>query len=45
MDSSGLALLLSVANQGVRVQLRDPSPAVRQVVELTGLADMLVIEP
>ena len=42
IDSAGIAVLLSAAAEcGVR--LRDPSPAVRRVVELTGLTDVLPV--
>jgi anti-sigma B factor antagonist len=40
MDSAGIAVLLSAAAE-CAVRLRDPSPAVRRVVELTGLTDVL----
>jgi anti-anti-sigma factor len=40
MDSSGIALLLSVA-QRVPVVVRSPSPIVRQVITMTGLAQAL----
>jgi anti-sigma B factor antagonist len=45
MDSAGIAVLLGAATKVNVVQLRDPSPAVRRVVELTGLGDVLPIEP
>jgi anti-sigma B factor antagonist len=44
MDSAGIAVLLGVAARVAAVQLRDPSPAVRRVLELTGLTDVLRIE-
>jgi anti-anti-sigma factor len=44
MDSAGIAVLLGVAARVAAVQLRDPSPAVRRVIELTGLTDVLRIE-
>jgi anti-sigma B factor antagonist len=40
MDSSGLALLLSVA-QRVPVEVRKPSPIVRRLIQLTGLENTL----
>ncbi len=43
MDSSGIALLLSVARRVPEVQIRDPSPIVRRLVELTGLQQILRI--
>jgi anti-sigma B factor antagonist len=44
MDSAGIAVLLDAARKVNAVRLRDPSPAVRRVVELTGLTDVLSIE-
>jgi anti-anti-sigma factor len=44
MDSAGIAVLLDAAGKVKAVHLRDPSPAVRRVVELTGLSDVLSIE-
>ena len=43
IDSSGLAVLLNVAAT-VDVVLRNPSPAVRRVVELSGLTTVLSFE-
>jgi anti-sigma B factor antagonist len=43
MDSSGIALLLSVARRVPDVQLRRPSPIVRRLIELTGLEQTLRI--
>lgn len=43
MDSSGLAILL-VAAKSVPVRLRNPSPAIMRLVELTGLSEVLPIE-
>jgi anti-sigma B factor antagonist len=45
MDSAGIAVLVGVAAKVSMVQLRQPSQAVRRVVELTGLSDVLPIEP
>jgi len=45
MDSSGIALLLSVAQRVPDVQLRAPSPIVRRLIELTGLEETLRITP
>src|SRR4051794_13069012 len=45
MDSAGIAVLLGAASKVNAVHLRDPSQAVRRVVELTGLTDVLTIEP
>jgi anti-anti-sigma factor len=41
MDSSGIALLLSVAQRHGPVQLLHPSPMVRRIIEATGLAEVL----
>jgi anti-anti-sigma factor len=43
MDSSGIALLLSVARRVPDVQLHSPSPIVRRLIELTGLEQTLRI--
>jgi len=40
MDSSGIALLLSVARR-LPVEVRNPSAVIRQVIEMTGLAHSL----
>jgi len=40
IDSAGIAVLLGAASES-SVRLRDPSPAVRRVVELTGLTEVL----
>ncbi|MCW3033696.1 MAG: hypothetical protein QOK19_2295 [Solirubrobacteraceae bacterium] len=45
MDSAGIAVLLVAAKEVAIVRLRSPSRAVRRVVELTGLTDVLVVEP
>lgn len=44
MDSSGLAVLLQAAARG-RVVLRSPSSVIGQIVDNTGLAGVLEIEP
>jgi anti-sigma B factor antagonist len=44
MDSAGIAVLIGAAAKVDAVQLRDPSPIVRRVVEITGLSDVLPIE-
>jgi anti-sigma B factor antagonist len=41
MDSAGIAVLLGGARRVPSVRLRDPTPAVRRVVEVTGLATVL----
>ena len=45
MDSSGLAVLISATRDGRSVLLRKPSEAVLLLVEATGLADLLPVEP
>ncbi|MCW2931091.1 MAG: anti-anti-sigma factor [Actinomycetia bacterium] len=45
MDSSGLALLASVARKVPEIALRDPSPNVRRLIELTGLDEILNVTP
>jgi anti-sigma B factor antagonist len=37
MDSSGIALLVQVANRVGRVEIRNATPIVRRVLEVTGL--------
>jgi anti-sigma B factor antagonist len=45
MDSAGIAALLEAREQIGSVLLRAPSPTVRRVIEVTGLADVLPVEP
>jgi len=45
MDSAGIAVMLSAARNVSSVRLQSPVPAVRRVVELTGLSEVLVVEP
>ncbi len=45
MDSAGIAVLLGAVSLIGAVSLREPSPAVRRVLEITGLADVITIEP
>ena len=45
IDSSGLAVLLAVARRVPRVQLRNPSPMLQRVLEVTGLSETLPTEP
>lgn len=42
MDSSGVALLLTIAQQVREVELRSPNTAVRRVLELTGLDETVL---
>jgi anti-anti-sigma factor len=44
MDSAGIAVLVGAAAKLPHVHLRNPSPAVRRIVEITGLSDVLPIE-
>lgn len=41
MDSSGIAVLLGAAGRGARLELRNPSKAVRRVIDITGLTEVL----
>jgi anti-sigma B factor antagonist len=43
MDSAGIAVLIGVSKVS-EVQLRNPSPIVRRVVEVTGLSQVLPVE-
>jgi anti-sigma B factor antagonist len=43
MDSSGIVLLVSATQRVQEVQVRDPSPVVRRLIELTGLSNVLRI--
>ena len=43
MDSSGLGVLLSAANKATSVEVRTPSLAVRRLIELSGLTNLLRI--
>lgn len=45
MDSSGIALLVQAAAKAGTVTLAHPSDVVRQVVQATGLAGILHMEP
>jgi anti-sigma B factor antagonist len=44
IDSSGLAVLIDVAQNVGDAHVRDPSRLVRRVIEVTGLAELLPIE-
>lgn len=44
IDSAGIAVLLGAASDVDDVRLRRPSQAVRRVVEITGIAEVLPIE-
>ncbi len=45
MDSAGIAVLVGATTHVKRVRLREPSEAVRRVIELTGLSRVLPAEP
>ncbi len=45
MDSSGISVLLEAIKLATSVQIRRPSEAVRRVIEVTGLTEVLQIEP
>ena len=45
MDSSGIALLLEIAQSRPRTELRNPTPLIRRVLEMTGLTEILPIVP
>ena len=44
MDSAGIAVLIDAAASVDAVEIRRPSPAIRRVLELTGLTGVLSIE-
>jgi anti-sigma B factor antagonist len=45
MDSAGIAVLIRTAGEVGDVEIRDPAPAVRRVLELTGLTAVMRITP
>jgi anti-sigma B factor antagonist len=45
MDSSGLAMLASFARKVPEIELRDPSPIVPRLIDLSGLAEILNVSP
>jgi anti-sigma B factor antagonist len=45
MDSAGIAVLLGAAGSVPSVRLCNPTRAVRRVIELTGLTEVLKVEP
>ena|SRR6476661_8072649 len=45
MDSAGIAVLLNAASKVQTIEVHDPSPPVRRVVELTGLTRVLALSP
>jgi anti-sigma B factor antagonist len=45
VDSSGLSVLIAIAQAGRSVVLRNPTDVVRRVIETTGLSSLLPIDP
>ena len=45
MDSSGIAMLVSMTQKVQEVRVRNPSSIVRRLIELTGLADAWHVTP
>jgi anti-sigma B factor antagonist len=45
MDSSGIALLISMTRKAAAVEVRNPTAIVRRIIELTGLTDILRMVP
>jgi anti-anti-sigma factor len=45
MDSAGIAVLVGAAVEVNTVQIRNPAPIVKRVIEVTGLSDVLRIVP
>ncbi len=45
MDSSGIALLISMTRKAKVVEVRNPTAIVRRIIELTGLTDILIMVP
>ena len=45
MDSSGIAMLLAVADRIGDVELRNAKPVIRKIIELTGLAAVFRVTP
>jgi len=45
MDSSGIALLVSATRKARKVEVRNPVPIVRRLIELTGLTEILLMVP
>jgi anti-anti-sigma factor len=43
MDSSGLGVLLIAANKTTSVEVRTPSPAIRRLIEVSGLTELFRI--
>ena len=43
IDSAGISVLVRLAGELEAVQIRDPSPIVRRVIEITGLSHVLQV--
>ena len=43
LDSSGVALMVRVSQMAQEVQVRNPTPIVRRLIQLTGLSEILRI--
>jgi anti-anti-sigma factor len=44
MDSSGIALLVGIGNRVEHLRVRNPTPIVRRIIELCGLADAVGLQ-
>lgn len=45
MDSAGISVIVRAASALDKVSLRNPSPMVRRLIEITGLSEILLIQP
>lgn len=45
MDSAGISVLVGIAAQIEALQIRDPTPIVRRLIEVTGLSGVLPVAP
>lgn len=45
IDSSGLSLFLILAHGVAKVELHNPSPMVRKIIDVTGLSSLFVTTP
>jgi stage II sporulation protein AA (anti-sigma F factor antagonist) len=43
MDSSGIAMIVMLTHKTREVQVRNPTPIVRQLIQMTGLSEILHI--
>ena len=44
MDSSGIALLVGIGNRVDELRVRNPTPIVRRIIEICGLADAVGLQ-